>query len=77
MSMRHFLNFSKLRKIGHLTFEKKEHLVFDVTPKSFLSNFWGSCHKRTAYFVQISFYAGRAALACLCGLFLVPLMSFL
>ena len=31
MSMRHFLNFSKLRKIEHLTFEKKEH---DMNPES-------------------------------------------
>ena len=29
-TMRHFLNFSKLRKIGHLTFEKKEHLENEV-----------------------------------------------
>ena len=30
-----------------------------------------SVHKRTAYFVQISFYACRAALACLCGVVVI------
>ena len=41
MSMRHFLNFSKLRKIGHLTFEKKNTLFWSE-PQSFVSKLWGS-----------------------------------
>ena len=59
MSMRHFLNFSKLRKIGHLTFEKRIPQKWDAIAYFSLLNFIVMYTLTICRIGQLAFHSGR------------------